>query len=220
VSEAKRALLAGATGLVGGFCLRRLLADRRYASVTVWSRSPLAVAHPKLTVALIDFSGLPSSPDRFDEVFCCLGTTIRKAGSQAAFRRVDHDYPVALAKVGKAAGAGVFIMISALGADARSSVFYNRIKGEAETDIAAMGLPRAVFLRPSILLGSRKENRPGERIGILAGRLIAPLLVGRMAKYRPIDADAVAAAMISAANDPAIEGAVESDRIARLAAAH
>jgi uncharacterized protein YbjT (DUF2867 family) len=216
-ASGKRALLAGATGLVGGFCLRQLLADPRYSSITVWSRRPLSVAHPKLTVELVDFDGAPSSGVRIDEIFCCLGTTIRTAGSQQAFRKVDHDYPVALAKFGKAAGARAFIMVSALGANPRSSVFYSRVKGEAETDIATLGLPRAVFLRPSILLGPRQEKRPGERFGILAGRLIAPLLAGRLAKYRPIQAQDVAAAMVHAANDETISGAVESDRIERLA---
>jgi uncharacterized protein YbjT (DUF2867 family) len=213
----KRALLAGATGLVGGFCLRRLLADPRYASVTVWSRSPLPVAHAKLSIELVDFSSFPSDGDHVDEIFCCLGTTIRKAGSQEAFRKVDHDYALSLAKFGKVTGAHAFIMVSALGADPRSSVFYNRVKGEAETDIGALGLPRAVFLRPSILLGPRQENRLGERLGILAGRLIAPLLLGRLAKYRPIHADTVAAAMMRVANDETISGAIESDGIERLA---
>ena len=108
-------------------------------------------------------------------------------------------------------------MVSALGADAKSRVFYNRIKGETERDIAALGLPKAMFMRPSILLGERRENRPAEKAGILAGRLIAPLLVGALRKYRPIAADDVAAAMLYAANHDLNSGPVDSDQIVRLA---
>ncbi len=165
----------------------------------------------------MDFDGLRSLGEHCDDLFCCLGTTIRKAGSQDAFRRVDHDYPLALARLGKAAGAQQFLMVSALGADARSPVFYSRVKGEAEHDIAAIGLQKAIFMRPSILLGERHEPRPGERAGIFVGQLIAPLLVGPLRKYRPIHADDVAAAMLYAANNEVREGPIDSDEIVRLA---
>ena len=182
------------------------------------SRRPLALSHAKLRTELVDFDGLRSLGESCDDLFCCLGTTIRKAGSREAFRRVDHDYPLALAKLGKAAGTQQFLLVSALGADAGSSVFYSRVKGETERDIAAIGLPKIVFMRPSILLGERHEQRPGEKAGIFIGKLIAPLLLGRLRKYRPIRADDVAAAMIYAANHEVPSGPVDSDQIARLAA--
>lgn len=214
---ARHALLAGASGLVGDRCLARLLDHPAYDRVTVLSRRPLARSHAKLYVELVDFDGLPSLRERCDDVFCCLGTTIRKAGSQEAFRRVDHDYPLALARIGMAAGARQFLLVSALGADAKSSVFYSRVKGETERDVAATGLSKAIFMRPSILLGERHEQRPGEKAGIFAGRLIAPLLLGPLRKYRPIQADDVAAAMLYAANHDVHPGPIDSDQIARLA---
>lgn len=214
---AKHAVLAGASGLVGGRCLARLLDHPAYGRVTVLSRRPLALSHEKLRVELVDFDHLPGLQGHCDDVFCCLGTTIKKAGSQAAFSRVDHDYPLALATLGKAAGAQQFLMVSSLGADAQSSVFYSRVKGETERDIAAIGLPKVVFMRPSILRGERQEYRAGERVGVFVGRLIAPLLVGPLRKYRPIAADDVAAAMLYAANHDVRPGSVESDEIVRLA---
>lgn len=212
----KRALLAGASGLVGGFCLRRLLAHPGYDSVTVWTRRPLPIAHRKLKVELVDFDNLPGVSGPCDEAFCCLGTTIRVAGSREVFRRVDHDYPLAMANHAKSAGANAFLMISALGADPGARVFYSRVKGETERDVMAAGIARTIFLRPSILLGPRRENRPGERLGILFGRLVSPLLAGPWRKYRPIHADTVAAAMVYAANRDLPSGPIESDRIAEL----
>jgi uncharacterized protein YbjT (DUF2867 family) len=214
---AKHAVLVGASGLVGDRCLARLLDHPAYDRVTVLSRRPLALSHAKLSVELVDFDGLQSLGERCDELFCCLGTTFKKAGSQQAFRRVDHDYPLALAKLGKAAGAQQFLLVSALGADAQSSVFYSRVKGETERDIAAIGLPKVIFMRPSILLGERHERRPGERAGIFVGKLIAPLLLGPLRKYRPIHADDVAAAMLYAANHDVRPGPIDSDQIARFA---
>jgi uncharacterized protein YbjT (DUF2867 family) len=214
---AKHALLAGASGLVGGRCLARLLDHQAYDRVTVLSRRALALSHAKLRVELVAFEGLKSLGDRYDDIFCCLGTTIRKAGSREAFRCVDHDYPLTLAKLGKAAGAQQFLLVSALGADAKSSVFYSRVKGDTERDIAATGLSKVIFMRPSILLGERQEQRPGERAGIFVGKMIAPLLLGPLRKYRPIPADDVAAAMLYAANHEMRSGPIDSDEIARLA---
>lgn len=212
-----KALLVGATGLVGGFLLARLLAHPQYSNVEVWVRRSLPQRDPKLGQKIVDFSNLPSQQVHADHVFCCLGTTIRKAGSEAAFREVDHDYPLALARLARAGGAKKFLMVSALGADAASSLFYNRVKGEAENAIAALDLPGVWFFRPSLLLGPRAENRPGERIGAVVGKLVAPLLIGGLRKYRPIHADAVAAAMVYAATHDVPPGAIESDLIARLA---
>jgi uncharacterized protein YbjT (DUF2867 family) len=217
-ARTKQALLAGATGLVGGQLLTRLLAHPAYSRVEVLVRRELPVRNPKLVQRVVDFEHLEAvSGISADDVFCCLGTTIRKAGSQQAFRRVDHDYPLALAGLAKAAGAQQFLMVSALGADARSSVFYSRVKGETERDIAATGLTKVVFMRPSLLRGERQEVRTGERVGSVVGWLIAPLLIGPLRKYLPIDADHVAAAMVYAANHDFRPGPVESDEIETLA---
>lgn len=215
----KSALLAGATGLVGGYVLRRLLAHPSYSRVEILARRESPIRDPKLTQRIVDFARLDARVSGIapDEVFCCLGTTIRQAGSEEAFRRVDYDYPLALARLAKAVGANKFLMVSALGANPKSAVFYNRVKGEVEQAIAAVGLPAACFFRPSILLGPRAESRLGEKIGIAVGKLIAPLLIGGLRKYRPIHADTVAAAMVYAANYDVPAGAIESDAIARLA---
>jgi uncharacterized protein YbjT (DUF2867 family) len=207
--------MAGATGLVGGHVLRRLLAHPSYSRVEVLVRRELPIRVPKLIQHIVDFEHLDAG--LADDVFCCLGTTIAKAGSQEAFRHVDHDYPLALARLGKAAGTQQFLMVSSLGADARSSVFYLRVKGETERDIAATGLPKVVFMRPSFLFGERLEQRTGERAAAFIGRMIAPLLVGPLRKYGPIHADDVAAAMLYAANHDVRPGPIESDEIARLA---
>lgn len=212
-----KALLVGATGLVGGFVLARLLAHPDYPNVEIWVRRELPLRDPKLIQRVVDFSRLPSQQVQADHVFCCLGTTIRKAGSEASFREVDHDYPLALARLARSGGSKKFLMVSALGADAAASVFYNRVKGEVEDAITALDLPAVWFFRPSLLLGPRQENRPGERIGAVIGKLLAPLLVGGLRKYRPIHVDTVAAAMVYAATHEVPPGAIESDAIARLA---
>ncbi len=214
----RTALVAGATGLIGGHLVRRLLSHADYARVHVLTRHALSISDPKIIQHRVDFERLATSfNEPADDTFCCLGTTLRQAGSREAFRRVDHDYPLALANLARLAGARVFLMVSALGADAHSRVFYNRIKGETERDIAALGLSRVVFLRPSLLLGERREFRAGEKAGAVVGRLIAPVLVGRLRRYRPIEADDVAAAMLYLATHDSLAGPVESDAIAQLA---
>jgi len=214
--QKKRALIVGATGLVGGYVLRRLLAHSRYSRVEILVRRESPIRDPKLTQRIVDFASLDVLGIAADEVFCCLGTTIRKAGSEEAFRRVDYDYPLTLARLAKVVGADKFLLVSALGANPKSAVFYNRVKGEVEHAIAAVGLPAAYFFRPSLLLGPRAENRPGEKIGIAVGKAIAPLMIGGLRKYRPIHADTVAAAMVYVANHDSPAGVIESDVITRL----
>ena len=218
VAADRTALLAGATGLVGSAVLTRLLASPRYRKVVVLVRRPLGAMAPKLEQQVVDFGRIESHPlaVAVDDVFCCLGTTIRVAGSQAAFRQVDHDYPVALARMAAGNGAKRFAMISSLGADAGSSVFYNRVKGETEADIEALAFPRFWFLRPSLLAGQRAETRVGERIGLAVAGLITPLMIGSLRRYRAIHADTVAAAMLALIASDRSSGPVESDELARL----
>jgi uncharacterized protein YbjT (DUF2867 family) len=199
--------------------LNRLLASPDYERVTVWVRRPVTLQIHKFSQLVVDFDRLDDYASRFDaqDVYVALGTTIEKAGSQAAFRRVDLDYPLALARVARARGAQRFMLVSALGADPRSRVFYNLIKGEAEAAIAGVGIPQTWFFRPSLLVGRRQEKRVGERAAIAAGKVVAPFLIGGLRKYRPIAADAVAAAMVYAATHDVAPGVVESDQIAKLA---
>lgn len=216
----RSALLAGASGLVGTHCLQRLLASDVYESVTVLVRRALPLADPKLTQIVADFDRLEEGAAGVaaEDVYCCLGTTIKTAGSQEAFRRVDFDYPLGLARLSKTRGARRFLMVSALGADARSSVFYNRVKGEVEQAVREVGIEKSYFFRPSLLLGARVEFRVGERVAMAAATLIAPVLIGGLTRYRPIQADVVAAAMIHAALLDLPAGVIESEEIARLGA--
>ncbi len=215
--SAKTALVVGASGLVGSHCLDELLQHPDYARVETWVRRPLAREHPRLLQRQIDFELLQAQVLEADDVFCCLGTTIAVAGSQEAFRRVDYSYPLALAGLAAAAGSTSFLLVSALGADAASSVFYNRVKGELERDIRKLGLRRWHFFRPSLLIGDRAEPRLGERVGRALGKVIGPLMLGRLAKYRPVEAAVVARAMVRVANSDRPSGALESDEITRLA---
>jgi uncharacterized protein YbjT (DUF2867 family) len=192
----RTALLAGATGLVGGECLKQLLARDEYAEVIVVARRKLGAGlrHAKLTQVVTDFADLAKVRDRLraDHVFCALGTTIRKAGSQERFREVDQVFPLQIAQLTRAAGAKHFSIVSALGADARSRVFYSRVKGEVEDALRAMGWPSLCLLRPSVIAGDRAESRPMERLAEHLLRL-AP------ATWRPVAAADIAAAMIATA---------------------
>jgi uncharacterized protein YbjT (DUF2867 family) len=219
-SGSRTALLLGATGLVGGHCLQRLLDEPAYGRVRVLGRRPLDRAHPKLEQHTVDFDRLAEHSGLFevDDVFCCLGTTIRKAGSQEAFRRVDLVYPHEAARLAVEEGAKQFLLVSALGADPSSRVFYNRLKGETEMAVQGLRFQRVVIVRPSLLLGERAELRPGERIAELVSKPLAPLMRGPLAKYRPIPARTVAAALVCLALESG-RGVrvVESDRLAESA---
>jgi len=196
----RSALLAGATGLVGGHLLRLLLADDTYQKVTILSRRGLPLTNPKLQQRLIDFDHLADlDAPKVDDVFCCLGTTIRKAGSQDAFRKVDFGYVEALARVAARAGAKQFLLVSAIGADPKSRVFYSRVKGETEAAVQAVGFTATHIFQPSMLMGDRTESRVLERVGTPLMRAVAFAMVGPLRHYRPIPAVDVAAAMVRTA---------------------
>jgi uncharacterized protein YbjT (DUF2867 family) len=190
--------VAGATGLVGREILQGLLTDDTVAAVHVVVRRALDLRHPRLTTHVVDFTALPSLP-RVGEVYLALGTTIKVAGSQAAFRAVDHDANLAVATSARGAGATRLGLVSAMGASARSSVFYNRVKGELEDDLARLGYEGLVIARPSLLVGDRaalgQPIRRGERWGEAVGEWLRPLIP---ANYRPILARAVANALLRA----------------------
>jgi uncharacterized protein YbjT (DUF2867 family) len=190
----RTALLAGATGLVGSHVLQRLLADSVWTRVVTIGRRVIPQRHNKLEHRIVDFDSITDLP-HVDDVFCCLGTTIKQAGSQDAFRRVDHDYVLALAQAGLRAGATQFLLVSAIGADPAARVFYSRVKGETEADVRKLPYRAIQIFRPSLLLGERAAFRLGERIAMLAAPLLSWLLFGRLRRYRPIHADVVARAM-------------------------
>lgn len=194
----KKAVLLGATGLIGQQLLRILLESAAYETVTALVRRPLA-EHPKLRqIVLADFAELESRSEAFvgaEDVFCCLGTTIRQAGTRERFRSVDFDYPVAAARLAKAAGAQRYVLVSSMGAEAGSKIFYTRVKGETEAAVRALQLPMVSIVRPSLLLGDRAEFRLAERVGAALSRPLAPLLSNAFSKAWPIEARDVAAVM-------------------------
>lgn len=193
----RHALLAGASGLIGAQLLTRLLWDARYARVTVLARRMLAQSHPKLAVMLTDFVDLEALPDGLhaDDAFCCLGTTRAKAGSREAFERVDYGMVVAFAQAARAAGTRQFLVVSAVGASRASPAFYSRTKARMEQALRLLGYESLHILRPSLLLGERHESRPMEQLAQRMAPLLAPLARGALAKYRPVSANDVAAAM-------------------------
>ncbi|MDB5641983.1 MAG: uncharacterized protein JWN07_1300 [Hyphomicrobiales bacterium] len=193
----RRVALAGATGLVGQFLLEGLLADPAVSAVHVFGRRAPGVAHPKLTAHVVDFAALAALPP-VDEVYLALGTTIKVAGSQPAFRAVDFDANLALARAALAAGATRAGLVSAMGADSGASVFYSRVKGELEEALRALGFAGLVIARPSLLLGDREAlGQPArlmEKISMRAAGLLAPLIP---ANYRAIPAKDVAHALLA-----------------------
>ena len=189
----RSAIVVGATGLVGSNLVDVLLADPEYKVVHVFVRRPLARADVRLRVHLVDFAQLAAVAwPAVDDVFCCLGTTIGIAGSREAFRAIDQDYPLAVARGALKRGARQFILVSAMGADPHSSVFYAQVKGELEAAAAALGFHAVIALRPSLLAGDRAEFRFAERVALMALQP-ARWLVPR--KYRPVAGLAVARAM-------------------------
>jgi uncharacterized protein YbjT (DUF2867 family) len=193
-SGGRAVVVAGATGLVGREILQGLLADETVAAVHALGRRPLGLQHPRLTSHVVDFTALPPLP-ALDEAYLALGTTINVAGSQAAFRAIDFDANLAVARAAQAAGARRVGLVSAMGADARSRIFYNRVKGELEEALTALELQALVIARPSLLAGDREAlgqpARAGERMALRVGRLLRPII--------PVNLRAIAAADVARA---------------------
>lgn len=189
--------LAGATGLVGRAILEGLLADESVTAVHALGRREPGVAHPKLNSHVVDFAALPPLPP-LDEVYLALGTTIKTAGSQAAFRSVDFEANLAVARAALAAGAMRAGLVSAMGADAKSRIFYNRVKGELEEALSPLPFEGLVIARPSLLVGDRETLgqpvRLAERVATAVGRLLGPLVP---ANYRPVEAADVARVLLA-----------------------
>jgi uncharacterized protein YbjT (DUF2867 family) len=216
-------VVMGATGLVGGHLVQVLAADETVEKVVAPVRRAVTdwVHQRRIEAPVVDLDALSQSSSRFqaDQVFICLGTTMKVAGSKEAFRRVDFDYVVESARLAVEGGARDAYLVSSVGADPESKVFYSRIKGEAEAALSALPFRSVHIFRPSVLVGERKETRPGERFGIAVGKLLTPVLVGPARRYRPIEALTVARAMAAAARQPEPGVHVlESEEIAALAA--
>ncbi|MBX7058822.1 MAG: oxidoreductase [Leptospirales bacterium] len=203
MSEAQaKALVLGASGMTGRQLAELMLFDSAYSEVRLLVRAPLPIEGRRIQQSVVDFERLSDHPELFEvrDLFCCLGTTIKKAGSELAFRKVDHDFPLQAAQLALQKGASRFFIMTALGAAARSTVFYNRVKGQLEEDLRALGAPEVHIFRPSLLRGKRLESRPGEEFANLAAGLLSFALAGPLRRYRPIEGAAVARAMLTLAH--------------------
>lgn len=204
-------LILGATGAVGSQVLDQAEVDASIGRIVAPTRRPLPPA-AKLENPVLEF-GMPLPEAdwwRVDAVICCLGTTLSKAGSKAAFYAVDHDLVLACARQAREAGVKIFVLNSSLGADAGSRSFYLRTKGDVEAGLETLGFERLVKVRPSLIEASRPEARPGEKLGLIAGRVFRPLIPAR---YRPVSAQAVAATLLAQVAGGKGIVTVESDRI-------
>ena len=192
-------LLAGATGLIGSHCLELLLASPRVKKVIAPTRRTLANPSNKLRNVLVDFDRLDECQELFqcDAIICCLGTTIRQAGSKKAFKKVDLEYCLDLAELGRSHTAKAYYLVSAMGADPNSLFFYSRVKGELERHLIQLEYDYLSLYRPSLLIGDREEHRLGESVGIKLAGVINPFLMGSFAQYKAIQAATVARAIVN-----------------------
>jgi uncharacterized protein YbjT (DUF2867 family) len=215
--EGKTALVFGATGLTGSEVVSQLLKDDRYGRVEVFVRRDPQMLHPGLVTHIVDIADTNSYKDKIrgDELYICLGTTIRKAGSVRAMEAADRDVPAAISKAARDNGVGAVAVVSSIGASTSSRNYYLRIKGEMEQAIIAVAFDRTIIVRPSMLLGKRREFRFGEEAGKVVMKALKFIFTGRLRKYRGIEARDVARAMIRLLNDTTPAGKIfyESDEL-------
>ncbi|MGI1658708.1 MAG: NAD(P)H-binding protein [Desulfitobacterium sp.] len=201
----KTALLIGASGLVGSELLKLLLNGSEYEKVIIFVRKSLELKHPKLEEVIIEFDDLAQYKVYYDvnDVFCCLGTTIKKARTQEAFRKIDVEYPLEIARLAKEMGAEKFLVISSMGANPRSKMFYSRMKGLLEQELKQIAIGSLHIFRPSLLQGDRKEFRLGESVSAFLSKRLPFLFAGPLSRYQPIEGKTVAMGMVLAAQGEA-----------------
>lgn len=216
----KTAIILGATGLTGNILLHKLLSDDRYDRVKVFTRRSVAFSDPKLEEFVGDLLNLEQFRTDFtaDEVYCCIGTTAKQTPDRDKYREIDFGIPVKAALLGKENGVSTFLVISAMGAKATSNIFYNRTKGEMEQAVLSAAISQTYILRPSLIVGDRDQPRFVEWFASGIMQLIQPLMVGSLKKYRSINAQIIAQAMIQLANTLPSNYIIESDKIEELGA--
>lgn len=194
----KKAIILGATGLTGSWVVKKLIADPAYDCIELISRTSSGVTHEKVTEQLVDVLNLKESGINFsgDEVYCCIGTTKKKTPDRDLYRRIDVGIPGQAAEMAAANGIPVFVVVSAIGANANSSIEYNKIKGEMEARVQAAGVERTYIVQPSMILGNREEKRAAERFFMALFRALKAVLIGPLRKYRGVEAEAIAETMI------------------------
>ena len=214
----KTALLFGASGLVGSHLLNQLIKDTNYSKIKLFVRSVTEIIDPKVEIIKTDFNNLQNHKEDFkgDDCFFCIGTTKQNSSDKDEYRRVELDIPKEIAKIAKLNLVNSFIFVSAIYANPNSSGDYVRFKGLVEEELKRLNFPKLALMRPSFLMGDRKEKRVGEKIGIFVFKLLSPFLLGPFKKMRPINAETVAKAMIRAANENLEKNIFESNEIAEL----
>ena len=214
----KTALLFGASGLVGSHLLNQLIKDTNYSKIKLFVRSVTKIIDPKVEIIKTDFNNLQNHKEdvKGDDCFFCIGTTKQNSSNKDEYRRVELDIPKEIAKIAKLNLVNSFIFVSAIYANPNSSGDYVRFKGLVEEELKRLNFPKLALMRPSFLMGDRKEKRVGEKIGIFVFKLLSPLLLGPLKKMRPINAETVAKAMIRAANENLEKNIFESNEIAEL----
>ena len=214
----KTALLFGASGLVGSHLLNQLIKDTNYSKIKLFVRSVTEIIDPKVEIIKIDFNNLQNHKEdvKGDDCFFCIGTTKKNSSDKDEYRRVELDIPKEIAKIAKLNLVNSFIFVSAIYANPNSSGDYVRFKGLVEEELKRLNFPKLALMRPSFLMGDRKEKRVGEKIGIFVFKLLSPLLLGPFKKMRPIHSETVAKAMIRAANENLEKNIFESNEIAEL----
>lgn len=218
IMEIKTAVVFGATGLVGNLLLEELIKSGKYSRIRIFVRQSAGVAFPGIEEIITDFSDLKlHSPEIVgDDLFICLGTTIKKAGTVENMEKIDRDLPIEIALLARANGLKKIAVVSSIGADRESRNYYLRIKGEMEEGILNAGFEKTVIVRPSMLMGERKEKRPGEIAGKLVMKVIQPVLSGKLLRYRAIHARDVARAMLMLLDNESEQKIFESDELQRI----
>ena len=214
----KTALLFGASGLVGSHLLNQLIKDTNYSKIKLFVRSVTEIIDPKVEIIKTDFNNLQNHKEdvKGDDCFFCIGTTKQNSSDKDEYRRVELDIPKEIAKIAKLNLVNSFIFVSAIYANPNSSGDYVRFKGLVEEELKRLNFPKLALMRPSFLMGDRKEKRVGEKIGIFVFKLLSPLLLGPFKKMRPIHSETVAKAMIIVANENLQKNIFESNEIAEL----
>ncbi|WP_055437208.1 NAD(P)H-binding protein [Lacinutrix algicola] len=215
----KSAIILGATGLTGNILLQKLIEDDRYKIIKLFSRSKIENLPNKVTQFIGDLLKLEQFKEDFkaDEVYCCIGTTKSKTPNKEKYKQIDYGIPVTAAKLSKENNIDTFLVVSALGANANSSVFYNKTKGEMERDVQKQNIKNTFIFRPSLIGGEREEQRTLEKIGLTIFKIIQPLFIGSLKQYKITEPENMAQAMINLANSTSYVGdIITSNDIKRI----